>query len=300
MFLKSVKVYTAAVLAMVFWGLTFVWFKVANESYRPITIIFLRLVVSGTGLYLIQCIFKNRETIRKDDRKWFLFLAFAQPLCYFLGESFGLTRVSPTLAAIIIATIPVITPFLAYFFQKEQITFSRILGIILSFAGIILVVYNKDLFQNKQLIGILLLFFAVFSAIAYSIIIKRLTVHYSSLTIIRVQSVIGAVYFLPLFLIFDCKHFLSVNPNSELLLSLLQLIVFGSVLAYVFYIYCIKELGVIKAGVLTNLIPIATAIASYFILDEKFPLVKIIGIFVVLLGVFISQSNITLKKRQAG
>jgi hypothetical protein len=40
------RVYLSIVFAMVFWSLTFVWFKIVNEVYPPFTIIFLRLLIS--------------------------------------------------------------------------------------------------------------------------------------------------------------------------------------------------------------------------------------------------------------
>ena len=276
---------------MLFWGLSFVWFKIVVKWYEPITIIFLRLIISGTLLLLFLLISRSWQTIKRKHLKYFLLLSLAQPLCYFLGESFGLKLVSSTIAAVIIATIPLFTPFAAYYMLREKVTLPVVIGIIFSFAGILLMLINPDLTLNAAPKGILLLFVAVFAAVGYSVIIRKISHEYNPVTIITHQNLIGAVYFLPLFLIFDFQHFITVTPTRELVLAMLQLAVFASTLAYVFYIIAIKGLGMLKANVFTNLIPVFTGIFSFFILDEKFTAMKIVGMLLVMFGVVVSQSR---------
>lgn len=276
---------------MLFWGLSFVWFKIVIQWYDPISIIFIRLILSGIFMMLFMWLNKSWQTIKREHLKYFLLLAFTQPFCYFLGESFGLTKVSSTVASVIIATIPLFSPFAAYYLVKEKVTRYVIAGIIFSFVGIILMLINPDFSFNAAPIGVFLLFIAVFSAIAYSVIIRKISHEYNPVTIITYQNLIGAVYFLPLFLIFDFKHFITVKPSRELILAMLQLAFFASTLAYVFYIIAIKGIGVIKANVFANLIPVFTGIFSYFILQEKFTFLKIIGMLLVMSGVIVSQSE---------
>ena len=275
---------------MLFWGLSFVWFKIVIKWYDPITIIFLRLIISGAFLIAFMLFTGTWQTVKRQHYKYFLLLAFTQPFCYFLGESFGLTMVSSTIASVIIATIPLFSPFAAYYMVSEKITVPVILGIIFSFAGILLMLFNPDFSLNASPFGVLLLFVAVFAAIAYSVIIRKISHEYNPVTIITYQNLIGAFYFLPMFLIFDFQHFITVKPTRELIMAMLQLAVFASTLAYVFYIIAIKGIGVIKANVFANLIPVFTGIFSFFILDEKFTVLKITGMILVMFGVVISQS----------
>ena len=288
---QTFKVYLFAVLSMLFWGLSFVWFKIVVKWYEPITIIFLRLIISGTLMIVFMLITRSWQTIKRKHLKYFLLLSFAQPLCYFLGESFGLKLVSSTIASVIIATIPLFSPFAAYYLVREKVTLPVILGIAFSFAGILLMLFNPDFSLNASPRGVLLLFVAVFAAVAYSIIIRKISHEYNPVTIITHQNMIGAVYFLPLFLIFDFQKFITIIPTRELIMAMLQLAVFASTLAYVFYIIAIKGIGVIKANVFANLIPVFTGIFSFIILDEKFTALKIAGMILVMVGVVVSQSR---------
>jgi drug/metabolite transporter (DMT)-like permease len=289
--MQTFKVYFFVVLSMLFWGLSFVWFKIVVKWYEPITIIFLRLVLSGGLMLLFMLVFGQWQTIKRKHLKYFLLLSFSQPFCYFLGESFGLKLVSPTMASVIIATIPLFSPIAAYYLVREKITSRIIAGILVSFAGILLMLFNVDLSLNAAPMGVFLLFVAVFSAVAYSVIIRKISHEYNPVTIITYQNLLGAVYFLPLFLIFDFQDFIAVKPNIELITAMLQLAFFASTLAYVFYIIAIKDIGMIKANVFTNLIPVFTGIFSFLILGEQFTAIKISGMVLVMLGVAVSQSQ---------
>lgn len=288
---QTFKVYLFAVLSMLFWGLSFVWFKIVVKWYEPITIIFLRLIISGALMMTFMFLTRSWQTVKRKHLKYFFLLSFTQPFCYFLGESFGLTYVSATIASVIIATIPLFSPIAAYFLVREKVTVHIIAGIVFSFAGILLMLINPDFSLNASPKGVLLLFAAVFAAVAYSVIIRKISHKYNPVTIITYQNLIGALYFLPLFLVFDFRQFITIKPTRELIMAMLQLAVFASTLAYVFYIIAIKGIGMIKANVFTNLIPVFTGLFSFFILDEKFTTIKVIGMLLVLFGVVVSQSH---------
>lgn len=278
---------------MLFWGFSFVWVKIVYaHEYRPIMTIFIRLVISSLILFFVVKLLKRRQKIEKADYGKFLLLALFQPFMYFLGESFGLTLISSTVAAVIISTIPLITPFFAYMFVKEKITLLNFTGFIISFFGIILMVINRDYSFKASPSGIILEFCAVLAAVFYSIVVKKLTHKYSSFTIIKVQNILGAIYFLPLFLFFDFNQFVTVKPDTELIFAMLMLAVFASSGAYLLYIPVVRELGINKANIFTNFIPVFTAVTSFFVLSEAFDYNKIIGMAVVIAGVIISQLHI--------
>jgi drug/metabolite transporter (DMT)-like permease len=285
----SLRVYTYAVLAMLFWGLSFVWFKLVVGTYSPITIIFLRLIMSSCLISLYLLFTGRFQKIAFEDLKWFLLLAFTQPFCYFLGESFGLQLVSSTISSVIISTIPLFSPIAAYLAYKERVSSEVFTGIVFSFVGIIIMLINPDLSVTAAPKGIMLLFVAVLAAVAYSVVIKKLAFKYHPATIIMMQNLIGAFYFLPLFLVYEAKAFLLIIPDRSVIIALIELTVFASTLSYLFYIISIKEIGVVKANILTNLIPIFTAIFSFFVLAEQFTLLKLVGMAVVMAGIVISQ-----------
>lgn len=281
--------YIMVLFSMIFWGLSFVWSTIVFKYYNPITTIFLRLTASSIILFLFLKLSGRLEKIQKQDIRLILLAAFFNPFLYFLGENFGLKNSTPTISSVMIAIIPVFTPIAAYFTVKENVSWANIAGIFVSFTGIGIMLINPDLSLNASLAGVSLLLAAVTSAIIYTVFLKKLIVLYTPLTIIAYQNAIGAVLFLPLFLIFDLSHFITVKPNAELITSLLQLALFASSLAYIFYAYGVRHIGMIRTNVFSNLIPVFTAIFSAIFISETFSITKIIGMAVVILGVMVTQ-----------
>ncbi|MCK4678108.1 MAG: DMT family transporter [Bacteroidales bacterium] len=282
-------IYIIILFSMLFWGMSFVWTKIVLNYYEPITTIFLRLVLSTIILFSGLMLFKRVEKIRKEDYKLFLVSAFFNPFLYFLGENFGVKYSTATISAVIIATIPLFVPMVAYFALSERLKKINLIGIIISFTGITVMMVNKDLTLNASPFGVACLFLAVGSAVIYSIMLKILAGKYSAFTIVAVQNLIGVILFLPIFLVFDYQSFILVKPNVELISSLILLSFFASSLAFVFFTIGTREIGVSKTAVFSNIIPIFTAVFSYFILSEYFNLNKIVGMIIVLFGVFFTQ-----------
>lgn len=276
-------------LSMLLWGMSFVWSTIVFRYYSPISTVFLRLVISFLLLYSGMKLFRKAEKIKKEDYRLFLLSALFNPFLYFIGESYGLKLSSSTKSAVIIATIPLFTPMVAYFTLKEKLTSLNIAGMIVSFGGIIIMIFDRSFNLNASPVGILLLLFAVATAITYTMILKKLSSKYSAINIIATQNLVGAFYFLPLFLIFDLNHFFLVKPDAKLIGSLLSLAVFCSSAAYILYTIALREIGVSKTNLFSNLIPVFTAIFSFFLLEEEFNLQKISGMAIVIIGLYLSQ-----------
>jgi drug/metabolite transporter (DMT)-like permease len=276
---------------MIFWSFSFIWFKIANETFRPITIVFIRLVFSVLILTVYLVITKNYMKIKKPDRKLFLLLALFEPFLYFLGESFGLTYVSATVCSVIISTIPVFATIGAWMIFKERLRMINYAGIIISFIGVLVFILNMDGKISFNLKGLGLLLFAVLSAVGYNLTLSRLLGYYSPVYIVNVQNIFGAILFLPLFLIFDFNHFINTPFTFNMFKPIIELAVFASCGAFILFAYSVRNMGISKANVFSNIIPVLTALFSFLLLGEKLTFQNITGMIIVITGLFISQMN---------
>jgi drug/metabolite transporter (DMT)-like permease len=174
------------------------------------------------------------------------------------------------------------------------------LGLVISFGGVLLVVLAKSGGLSADWKGILLMFLAVISAVSYTMVVKILAEDYNPITITAYQSLYGLIMFIPLFLIMEVPRldFSRVNTNS--LLAVGYLGVFGSGICFILITIGIRELGAARANIFANLIPVVTAILSFFLLKESMPLLKIIGILIVILGLLLSQISSLRVKRNTG
>ncbi len=286
--------YLLLTLAMVFWSFSYLWTQTVFKYLNPLSTVFIRLVIASLFLVTLSLILGKLQRIKRKDFHMFLLLAFFEPLIYYLGESYGLKYVAPTVAAIIISTIPLFVPFAMFFLAKEPIKSGTFFGIFIAFLGVLMVVLNKDLSFAASPLGLMFLMIAVASVMGYSYILQMLGKKYNAYTIISMQNVIGIFYFLPLVLLFDMDILFTVHINSELVWNIVLLSIFASAMAFFLFTIGTQKIGVTKASIFTYLIPIFTATLSYFMGRETFTPLKIGGIFVVILGLSLSQ--LRLKK----
>lgn len=291
---KKGLVYIAVVFAMVFWAFSFVWVKEVYVAYGPLTTVFFRLIIATILMQVYGRIIGKLMKVEKKDYRTFLLLALFEPFLYFMGESFGLKYVSSTMGAVIIATIPLFSPLAASRFHGEKLSVRSLIGILLSFIGVGIVVFDDSLNFIASPWGIGLLFLAVFSAIGYTVVLKDLSHKYNITTIITYQNFIGIFFFLPFWLIFESKTLLSTPFHLPAFIAIVKLAVFASCIAFILYTYSVKKLGINGANIFINIIPVLTAIFAWYILDEPLAFRKIVGIVIVITGLFIAQ--IKMKK----
>ena len=276
---------------MLFWGMSFVWTSILLKYFQPVSIIFIRLIISSAFLFAVSLIFNKWEKVRPSDFFLFFLSAVFNPFLYFLGENYGLKYSSPTTTSVVIATIPVFSPLIAYFFFREKLTIINLIGLFLSFGGVIIMLITKNFSLSIDKKGIFFLSEAVLAALIYSVLVRKLTFRYRPLTIIKYQNLIGVFLFLPIFLIFESHSTFLVQPNFEIISSFLLLSILASSLSFVFYTKSIQMMGISKANIFSNLIPVFTAIFSFFILAEHFTVQKLVGMLLVVFGVYISEMN---------
>jgi drug/metabolite transporter (DMT)-like permease len=286
---KEILAFGSALGAAFFWSFSFIWFKVAYQGYNPITVVIFRLTIAALLITIIAAFLKRLQKPSKEDFKLFVLMAFFEPFIYFLGESYGLKYVSSTVAAVIVATIPLISPVFAWYFFREKLKWMNVAGLTFSFIGVGLVVLNGSFQFNASPLGVGLEFIAVFAAIAYSIVLRKLVFKYNTMSIIAYQNIIGIVFFLPVWLVVDFNDFISRPFHPEAFQAIVFLAVFASTLAFVFFTQSIRQIGVNRSNTFINLIPVFVAILSYFILKESLGTQQIAGIFIVVIGLFLAQ-----------
>ncbi len=283
--------YIAIVSSMLLWSMSFIWSKLAFETYNPFTVLFFRLSIAGVLLFTFSKGLGILQKIKKEDYKIILLLSFFEPFLYFIGENFGLQLVSASTASILIATIPLFMPLLGFYVFREIVTRNNIFGILISVIGVLFVIINKDFTLSGQPLGIALLLLAVFAALGYTVVLKQITYKYNTFTIVAWQNLIASIAFFPFFLFSDYKQFSEIGFMQNDFIYIVLLAIFASNMAFILYTHALKFFGVAKIGVYTNLIPIFTIIISYFVLDEKLNILKYLGIALVILGLLISEKK---------
>jgi drug/metabolite transporter (DMT)-like permease len=285
---------------MLLFGMSFVWttdLVGAIPPFPPQSLSMFRMCIGSAVLFLFLVLTRRPLRIATADIRWFLLLALFEPFIYFLGENNGLRITqSPSIGAVILATVPVFTMLACFYVFKERPTWTNIVGVLCTIPGVGMVMLTGDFTLQVPLAGIGLLFVAALSTAGYAVVIRRLH-HYSAITIVAYQNLVGALYFLPLVLLFERDALAAVAWSRQVVYPLTMLSVFVSGGAFVLFVTSIKYIGITQANMFSALIPIITTIAAFLMGRETMSLQQIIGIGVVIFGVILSQKN---GKRSSG
>ena len=282
---------------MSFFAFSYVWFKVANEVYRPFTIVFLRLASAVIVLSLYLCLTKRFEKIRKEDRIYFFFIAVFEPFLYFIFESHGLTFVSSTVASVLISIIPIFTAIGALIFFREKLNLFNYLGVIISSTGILIFIVAGKSNLSFDPRGIILMLCAVLCATGYSLILRRLANKYRPVYIVNVQNIIGLVLFLPVFLISEGRHIPDMVFDPGAAIAVAQLAIFASCGAFILFGYTVRIIGVTRANLFANIIPVLTAVFAYYSIGEIITIEKFTGIIIMITGLYMAQIRFSYRKK---
>lgn len=280
--------YLRAIGAMFFWSITFVWYKIAYETYLPYEVVFLRLLLASILLFGAMTITRHWQKMDKRDIWRMMVVAFFEPFLYFNGEANGMQFVSSSLGSIVIATIPIFAAIGAWLLLKERLSIFVIMGVIVSCIGVVIMSFGGGELR-ATLTGIMFLALAIFGAVGYGLTVRPLTLKYSTLTIVAYQSFFGAIYFLPMFIFFEGNHFLNVTHTARGLSTIAAMSLFATIGAFALFTDVIRSLGVAKSNIFTNLIPVFTVVLAFFILGDPISVRTILGLTLTLLGLALSQ-----------
>lgn len=284
--------YIASIFAITLWGMSYIWTDKLIALNIPIFyFVFVRILLAGLVLFLFNTAYGRIKRIQRQDLPKFLLLAFFEPFIYFICETFGLKLTgSPTLSAMVIATIPIFSIGAGIIFFKEKVNFINIIGILFSLVGIVMVAMAKGSLGEHFIWGIVLLLIAVISEVGHASITKSLAGNYSSQIIVMYQFLIGAIYLFPLFIWKGIDGFnMEVYFSAEVWYPLICLAILCSSLAFSLWVSTIKNLGVAKSSIFSALIPVAAAIIAWVMGHEYLNSRQWIGIVISTAGVILSQ-----------
>ncbi len=277
-----------AFFVMFCWGIGYIWFKMSYLSFGVFTVVVAKFGAGAVALTILMKIKGIKARYTRLKFKQLLLLVFCDPFLFFLGEGFALKYVSATITSIFISTIPLFTPLMGKLVFGYPVRKSSFLGLIVSFVGVATIIGVSGL-GHSSILGISLLVFAVLSSLVYVVILKNLSTDFPIIQLVRDQFLLAFIYFLPLFFIFDFPTLGDVKIVPEAVQGLVFLLVFETILGFVGYNYLIKEIGAVATNSFLNLMPVVTMVGAHFMLAEEITWQKIVGVLLVLLGLFVVQ-----------
>lgn len=288
---RKIIIYAEALLAVVIWGGNFIATKVTLREVSPSTIVWLRF---GIGILILGVTVVARKQFAFPARRELAYFA----LLGFLGVTFhqwlqatGLITAAATTTAWIVATIPVFTALLGWMILKEKLGLTRVSGMILAAAGVILIVSKGDLRSlfagSFDSFGDFLILMSAVNWAVFSVLSRRgLDAHPATRMMFFVM-VFGWLF--ANVWLFGFGPGLSEIPrlSAEGWAGILVLGVLGSGVAYIAWYDALQALPASQLAAFINIEPLVTTIMAVFLLNESITLLLILGAGMILFGVYL-------------
>ena len=282
--------YMEALFAVVAWGASFIATKIALREISPISLVWLRFLMGVIVLGI--AVFLRGQFALPEKREWgyFALLGFLGITFHQWLQSNGLQTSEAGTTAWIVATTPVFMALLGWLLLKEGLGWVKTSGILLAFAGVLVVVSKGDLGSisigrfgapGDVLILISAVNWAVFSALSR----RGLKSYPASLMMFYVMS-FGWLFTSFLFLFRqELTDFGDLTGKGWMAVGFLG--IFCSGLAYIAWYDALKALTTAQTGVFLYIEPLVAVVVAFFILGEAITLASLIGGAIILFGVWL-------------
>jgi len=254
----------------------------------PFTVMFLRYSFAVPILFAWMWAKEGNVVPKVEDRKALIIMAFTSVFLYQIGYMYGMQKTAASDASLVIGFNPIFVAILSVFALSHKLTRESISGIILSFAGILLIFLaspNLDIPLEERLVGNSLIMFGAFVYAIYVVIVRQYVLNsgqLSSLSLITWVSFVGWFFFIP-FVLAEEPWNRSWSNDEWLLIGYLGIL--STALSYVFFAIGIEVIGANRASSFVNVVPVFGILSSWLWINEELGWIQLVSFGLIFFGV---------------
>lgn len=283
-----------ALFTVIIWGLTFISTKILLGGLSAEAILFYRFLLGWLALWAFSRAWLPWQGTGAEST--FAAAGFFGVTLYFLLENIALEYTFASNASVIVSSTPFFTALVDWLFfgaAKPRPRFYA--GFCLAMTGITLISFREDEIQISPL-GDLLALLAAIAWAFYSVLTKKLTaLGLGSLVTTRRIFFYGLVFILPLLPLRGAGS-VATLLRPAMYGNMLFLGLGASALCFATWTYCLIRLGTARSSAYIYLVPVVTAIAAAFWLQERLTLAILAGMGLVIAGLVLSEYGHIHKK----
>ena len=288
--------YIFLLLTVTFWAGNFIVGKFASfYEVPPFSLNFYRWFFA----WLILLPFTIPEIIKKkqyiiNNYKLFIILGVTSITIFNSIVYYSLNFTQVISGVLMISTIPVMIMFFSFILKIEKTNLFQIIGVILSFMGVIIIITKanfeilKNLDFNK---GDITMVIAMFSWALYSTLLKRQKYELSQISLLQVVISFGLIFLIPVYLI-EYQIGFRINLNTPFILILSYVVLLPGLASFILWIKGISLIGANRSGVFLHLMPIISAIMAMIFFNEKFMFYHMLGACFIITGILLSNKKV--------
>lgn len=206
---------------------------------------------------------------------------------YFGSYSFtylGSQYISSALASILFAVFPFMVMLLMTLMLKsERITMKAVLGVVLGFAGVVLIFLEPIDYGSNAAFGMLMMLLSPLAAAVGTVSIKAYLKNEDVFPMVTLQMIFGGTLLTITALLVEDIALFQVTKSS--IGAMIFLAIFGSVISFTCYYWLLKRLPILTMSMVALITPIVAMVLGYVILDEVLTTQDYVGAALVLAGV---------------
>lgn len=291
---SKAKGYFALLITSVVWGTTWLVSKVGVNEIPALQMSSIRQFIGGILFLAFFLLYKKMPLPTAKQFLWLFFMAILMFVSANGLSTWSLKFIPTGLSALIGALYPLSVVILEkVFFKSKRLTALTFTGLALGIAGISLVFY-ENAFNNAGpdfLFGVFLAVFAMLSWSMATIFIARNKTDINPYYGIGWQMLIGSI--LLFFISYATQPVVPISEISTTVwLVITYLVLFGSLLAFVAFIYSMKVLPAAIASLYAYINPLIAMVGAYFFFNEKLSVNILWGSVITLAGVFLVNYSI--------
>ena len=284
--------YLAATISCTIFGLSFLFSKRALTVASPMALVAFRFLMAFIIMSVLIIVKVFKVNYRNKHIKDLIFLSIAEPVVYFIFETYGIRETSSSIAGLMLSLIPISVTILAAFFLKEIPTIKRIIFILVSVSGVgLIAIMSNSSNEGNSILGIGLLLGAVTAAGFFTIISRKASRHFTPFEITYFMMFVGALFFNIMWIADLVIHrrittYFDPLRNSKFVVSIIYLGVLSSIVAYSLINYTLSKIQASRSAVFSNLATIVSIVAGVIFLKESFHIYDLIGSLLILIGLW--------------
>ncbi len=268
---------------------SFLFMRIAAPALGPVWLIEARVLISG--LILLPWLVRGGliDKVRQNSRP-LLIVGILNSAIPFLLFAFAALWLPAGMSSILNATAPLSGVALAAIWFKESITFSRMVGFILGFVGVVILIGWKQLQTTPAFL--LAVVAGLLGAFMYAIAAPYTKQHLAgvpALVITTGSQLSAAFILLPLLPFTIPKN----PPTITVIFSVLGLALLSTAFTYFLYFRLIERVGPTRALTVTYLTPLFAMLWGSLILQESITFSMLLGCALILLGIATANGLLT-------
>ena len=287
---NSSKYVISVVVAGILWGLISIFVKsLTRLNANLFQILTMRAVLSTIILFFFLLI-KDKSLLKIKLKDIWMFVGTGIisftffSLCYF----FTILESGASVAVVLLYTSPIFVLLISAVLFHEKITVQKMIALVLTFVGCVLTAGFLGSTNAISVKGFIIGLCGGLGYALYSIFSRFALKKYDILTIIFYTFLFSAIILVPfVFLPFGNFASLKNSISFELVLSTLGIVIFGTVLPYLFYTFGLKGLETSRAAILVTIEPLIGTLLGLVAYQEPCSIEKIIGILLIFISLIL-------------